>query len=155
MRCNISKIQLVELQKKFRTDVAIGEVLGINARTVRKLRKQWKIPNLWRKKPSKNKFIELQKKYVTDVAISKVLGVTSRTVSQWRKDWKIPVIGQKIIGPQSKNRMLSKARLIELQKTYKTNADIAEAAGVSCSVIRYWRERWNIPGDVGRGRRWS
>jgi DNA invertase Pin-like site-specific DNA recombinase len=50
----ISKAQLVKLQKKFKTDAAIGEQFGITRQAVHQLRKKYEIDSSLADNPERN-----------------------------------------------------------------------------------------------------
>lgn len=57
MRTRISKSQLQKLQKKYKTDEAIGELFGISRQAVHYLRKKYGIISVEKKNEKRNKTI--------------------------------------------------------------------------------------------------
>jgi len=153
----ISKDELVELQKKLRTDSAIGEALGVRLATVQRWRKKWGIPALGKRgKPRianfpKAQLVELQGKLGTDSAIARSLGVCTSVVYKWRKKWGIPALGR---GGWPQTAVVPKEKLIELQQELKTDDAIGAALGISAKTVQCRRTKFGIPalGKLGKPR---
>jgi len=143
----ISRAQLIKLQKQYRTDTAIGEVLGLSQSAIFTWRKGWNIPPLekeeWKPEISKTQLLKLQKRFRIDAAIGEALGVSKSSVYRWREKLGIPYIERG--GKKSKLSKIPKDRLIKLQEKFGSDPAIAEALGVCPGTVYNWRKKHGIP----------
>jgi DNA-directed RNA polymerase specialized sigma subunit len=74
---NISKTELIKLQKSLKTDAAIGEKFGVTRQAIQQLRVKFGIPSNLTKNDERNaKIIELYKKGLTGTEIAKKLDLS-------------------------------------------------------------------------------
>jgi 3-isopropylmalate/(R)-2-methylmalate dehydratase large subunit len=79
-----TKKELIELQKKYRTDKKIGEVFGVPGRLVAYWRSKKKIGTYNLPKYSREKITELWERYGNDKLAGAELGVSGPGFRQWR-----------------------------------------------------------------------
>jgi DNA-binding NarL/FixJ family response regulator len=73
----ISKTDLIKLQKKMKTDQAIGKKFGITRQAIHQLRKKYGIDSSYAGNPERNvKIVGLYKKGTSGTAIAKKLGLS-------------------------------------------------------------------------------
>ena len=73
----ISKSDLIKLQKKMKTDQAIGKKFGITRQAIHQLRKKYGIDSSYAGNPARNsKIIALYKKGTSGTSIAKKLGLS-------------------------------------------------------------------------------
>ncbi|MEE9552706.1 MAG: aconitase/3-isopropylmalate dehydratase large subunit family protein [candidate division Zixibacteria bacterium] len=83
------KKELLELQKKYRTDKKIGEVYGVPARLVAYWRQKKKIGPYSYPKYTDEKILELWERYGDDTRAGEELGISAAGFRQWRRKYKI------------------------------------------------------------------
>jgi 3-isopropylmalate/(R)-2-methylmalate dehydratase large subunit len=83
------KKELLELQRKYRTDKKIGEVYGVPARLVAYWRQKKKIGTYSLPKYTEEKIIELWERYGDDARAGADLGISSAGFRQWRRKYSI------------------------------------------------------------------
>lgn len=76
----ITREQLAKLQKKFKTDSAIGTIFGISRQAVHQLRIKFRIPSLTEKNKDRN--FEMQKLFENGYTGTEVAKKFSLSVSQ-------------------------------------------------------------------------
>lgn len=79
------KKELLELQKKYRTDKKIGEVYGVPARLVAYWRSKKKIGAFSMPKYSRERVLDLWERYGDDRLAGQELGITGPGFRRWRK----------------------------------------------------------------------
>jgi hypothetical protein len=79
-----TKKELIELQKKYRTDKKIGEIFGVPGRLVAYWRSKKKIGTYNLPKYSREKITELWERYGSDKLAGTELGVSGPGFRQWR-----------------------------------------------------------------------
>jgi DNA invertase Pin-like site-specific DNA recombinase len=73
----LSKSELISLQKKLRTDQAIGEKFGITRQAIHQLRKKYGLESSYADNPERNaKIIALYNKGASGLAIAKKTGLS-------------------------------------------------------------------------------
>lgn len=141
----ISKTELIKLQKKLKTDKAIAQRLGISGPAVHNIRTAYGIPLIpivRAPRISKTTLIKLQKKLGTDRAIGEEFGITPQAVFYIRKGYGIhPLPGVRAPVPPR----ISKAELISLQKTLKTDKAIGAKFSITPQAVYYIRKKYGIP----------
>ncbi len=134
-----SKKELLKLQKKFKTDAAIGKNFGITRQYVQILRKRYDIPPIPGARTvfppprfTEKELLRLQKKFKTDRAIGKKLGLKDSCVYSWRHKYGIPAIVP--------NNIKRNSKIISMAKRGMTGTAISKKIGVSvnqtCKIIR-------------------
>jgi 3-isopropylmalate/(R)-2-methylmalate dehydratase large subunit len=83
------KKELLELQKKYRTDKKIGEVYGVPARLVAYWRSKKNIGAYNLPKYSREKIIDLWERYGDDRLAGRELGISGAGFRRWRKEYAI------------------------------------------------------------------
>ncbi len=83
------KKELLELQKKYRTDKKIGEVYGVPSRLVAYWRQKKKIGPYSYPKYTDEKILELWERYGNDVRAGADLGISAAGFRQWRRKYDI------------------------------------------------------------------
>jgi len=83
------KKELIELQKKYRTDKKIGEVYGVPARLVTYWRQKKKIGPYSYPKYSEEKILEIWERYGDDNRAGADLGISPAGFRQWRRKYGI------------------------------------------------------------------
>lgn len=83
------KKELLELQRKYRTDRKIGEVYGVPARLVAYWRSKKKIGSYSFPKYSEEKILELWERYGDDVRAGAEFGISAAGFRQWRRKYGI------------------------------------------------------------------
>lgn len=83
------KKELIELQKKYRTDKKIGEVYGVPSRLVAYWRQKKKIGPYSFPKYAEEKIVELWERYGDDTRSGAEIGVTAAGFRQWRRKYNI------------------------------------------------------------------
>jgi len=91
---------------------------------------------------SKAKLVQLQKQLKTDAAIAVTLGVSRETVNAWRKKLGIPTLGNK--RGNTSALIPSKAKLVELQKTLRTDDAIGKELGATARTVGNWRKKLGV-----------
>ncbi len=77
----ISKVELIRLQKKLKTDEAIGIKLGVTRQAVQQRRKKFGIGSSWGLNPERNKkILAMYKTGKTGTEISRKLGLSPSQV---------------------------------------------------------------------------
>jgi len=79
-----TKKELLELQRKYRTDKKIGEVFGVPGRLVAYWRSKKKIGTYNQPKYSRDKILELWERFGNDKLAGLELGITGAGFRQWR-----------------------------------------------------------------------
>ncbi len=141
-----SQSELIKLQKKFKTDAAIGKEFNITRQAVHSMRKVYGIspipgartvfkpPRL-----AKDELIRLQKTLVTDGAIGERFRVSANAVLLMRKKYGIPAIYP--------NNAKRNAKIIALSRKGMTGTAIAKKFGMSisyaCKIIEKANEGRN------------
>lgn len=127
----ITKEKLVQLQRKYNSDVQIAQQLGVSSSAVSLARKRYGIPspyNINRPRIKKDQLLALIKQYKTDSEVGKQLGITSQAVHQRRVLFGIPSV---VAAEQEKLR----ARILKLSEK-KEPAEIAKITGLSTAHVR-------------------
>jgi 3-isopropylmalate/(R)-2-methylmalate dehydratase large subunit len=83
------KKELIELQKKYRTDKKIGEVYGVPARLVAYWRNKKKIGSFSQPKYTEEKILEYWERFGDDSRAGAELGISSAGFRQWRRKYDI------------------------------------------------------------------
>ena len=83
------KKELLELQKKYRSDKKIGEVYGVPARLVTYWRQKKKIGTYSYPKYTDEKILELWERYGDDTRAGTELGISAAGFRQWRRKYNI------------------------------------------------------------------
>lgn len=83
------KKELIELQKKYRTDKKIGEVYGVPARLVAYWRSKKKIGAYSHPKYTEEQIIEYWERFGDDSRAGAELGISGAGFRQWRRKYKI------------------------------------------------------------------
>jgi len=83
------KKELLELQKKYRTDKKIGDVYGVPARLVAYWRSKKKIGPYSQPKYSEEQILEYWERFGDDERIGAELGISAAGFRQWRRKYKI------------------------------------------------------------------
>lgn len=119
-----SKEELIQLQKKYKTDAAIGKRFDITRQYIHFMRKLYDIPPIPGARTvfpppriTKNEFIRLQKRLGSDKAIAKKVGLSGTRVGEIRKGYGIPSIA---IDNTKRN-----AKIISMAKNGMTGTAIA------------------------------
>jgi hypothetical protein len=91
----ISKAQLIKLQKKFKTDAAIGEQFGITRQAVHQLRKKYEIESSLADNPQRNgDIVKAYEGGASGTALAKKFGLsisqTYRIINESNKSKKAP-----------------------------------------------------------------
>jgi transposase-like protein len=77
----ISKVELIHLQKKLKTDEAIGIRLGVTRQAVHQWRKKYGIDSRWELNPARNKkILAMYKAGRTGTKIARKLGLSPSQV---------------------------------------------------------------------------
>lgn len=79
MAC-VTEKKLLQLQKKFKTDAAIGETLGVTRQAVHQLRKKYGISSRTSEIPARNK--KIVKLYEDGVAVAELIRMFALSLSQ-------------------------------------------------------------------------
>lgn len=141
----ISKTDLIKLQKTLITDKAIAQKLGISGPAIHNIRTAYGIPLIpivRVPRISKTALMRLQKKLGTDRAIGEEFGITPQAVFYIRKGYGIPPLPgvRASVAPR-----ISKAELITLQKTLKTDKAIGAKFSITPQAVYYIRKKYGIP----------
>jgi len=83
------KKELLELQKKYRTDKKIGEVYGVPARLVAYWRSKKRIGSYSHPKYTEDQIIEYWERFGDDARAGAELGISAAGFRQWRRKYKI------------------------------------------------------------------
>ncbi|UCC80384.1 MAG: 3-isopropylmalate dehydratase large subunit [Candidatus Zixiibacteriota bacterium] len=84
-----NKKELLELQRKYKTDKKIGEVYGVPARLVAYWRSKKKIGSYSQPKYSNEQVLEYWERFGDDGQAGAELGITAAGFRQWRRKYKI------------------------------------------------------------------
>ncbi len=141
-----SKSELLNLQKKFKTDAEIGKKFGITRQAVHIIRKFYGIPPIPGARTvfpppriTRDELIKLQKKFITDKAIGEKIGISRNHAFIIRKKYGIPAILPDI---PKRN-----AAIVALYKKGLIGRALADKFGLHLITI------YNIISDAGAGKR--
>ena len=84
-----NKKELLELQRKYKTDRKIGEVYGVPARLVAYWRSKKKIGSYSQPKYTNEQILEYWERFGDDGRAGAELGISAAGFRQWRRKYKI------------------------------------------------------------------
>jgi DNA-binding transcriptional regulator YiaG/transposase len=90
---------------------------------------------------TREEFIKLQEEFHTDKKLAEKLAVSTGTVIQMRKRYNIP--SNRVHAANSLG--IDRDKLIELQKTYKTDKSIADTLGIKQLHVFQLRKKFSVP----------